>query len=48
MDSYKTLVRTERNIQPLSDDYIKFIRFAQERIERTGYGTVGMITNHAY
>ena len=48
MDSYKILVRSERNIQPLSDDYIKFIRFAQERIERTGYGTVGMITNNAY
>ena len=48
MDSYKTAVRSERNIQPLSDDYIKFIRFAHDRIERTGYGIVGMITNHSY
>ena len=48
MESYKTAVRSERNIQPLSDDYIKFIRFAQDRIERTGYGIIGMITNHAY
>jgi predicted helicase len=48
MDSYKLAVRAERNIQPLSDDYIKFIRFAQERIERTGHGVVGLITNHAY
>lgn len=48
MDSYKKAVRSERNIQPLSDDYIKFIRFAHDRIERTGYGIVGMITNHAY
>jgi len=48
MDRYKEAVRGERNIQPLSDDYIKFIRFAHDRIERTGYGIVGMITNHAY
>ena len=32
----------------LSDDYVKFIRFAQWRIERTGQGVVGFITNHAY
>jgi predicted helicase len=48
MDRYKTAVRGERNIQPLSDDYIKFIRFAHDRIERTGYGIIGMITNHSY
>jgi len=48
MERYKRAVRGERNIQPLSDDYIKFIRFAHDRIERTGYGIIGMITNHAY
>jgi predicted helicase len=48
MERYKDAVRDERNIQPLSDDYIKFIRFAHDRIERTGYGIVGMITNHSY
>jgi predicted helicase len=48
METYKDPVRTERNIQPLSDDYIKFIRLAHDRIERTGYGIVGMITNHSY
>ena len=48
MDTYKQAVRSERNIQPLSDDYIKFIRLAQDRIERTEQGIVGMITNHAY
>ncbi len=31
-----------------SDDYIKFIRFAHDRLERTGYGIIGMITNHSY
>ncbi len=48
MERYKAAVRRERNIQPLSDDYIKFIRFAHERIERTGHGIIGMITNHSY
>ena len=48
MDRYKAAVRSERNIQPLSDDYIKFIRFAHDRIERTGHGVIGMITNHTY
>ena len=32
----------------LSDDYVKFIRFAQWRIERTGEGVVGFVTNHRY
>ena len=48
MARYKEAVRDERNIQPLSDDYIKFIRFAHDCIERNGYGVIGMITNHAY
>lgn len=38
----------ERNIQPLSDDYIKFIRFAEEMISKTGEGIVAMITNNSY
>ncbi len=32
----------------LDDDFIKFIRFAQWRIERTGYGILGFITNNTY
>jgi hypothetical protein len=49
MATYKRDVRAERNIQPLSDDYVKFIRFAHWRIsERTGKGIVGMVTNHSY
>jgi len=38
----------ERNIQPLSDDYIKFIRFSAEMIARNGSGVVAMITNNSY
>jgi predicted helicase len=48
MDSYKEAVRDEQSIVALSDDYIKFIRFAHDRVERTGYGVIGMITNHSY
>lgn len=32
----------------LQDDYVKFLRFAQWKIHKTGYGMVGMITNHSY
>ena len=32
----------------LQDDYVKFIRFAQWRIEETGFGVLSLITNHAY
>jgi len=38
----------ERNPKWLNDDYVKFIRFAQWRIKRTGYGILGFITNHSY
>jgi len=48
MNRYKKAVRDEANIGPLSDDYIKFIRFAHDRIETTGYGVIGFITNHSY
>jgi len=48
MDGYKEDVRDERNIQPLSDDYIKFIRFAHWKIEQAGKGILGFITNNSY
>jgi len=38
----------ERNIQPLSDDYIKFIRFAEHFIEKNKSGIVAMITNNSF
>jgi hypothetical protein len=38
----------ERNIQPLSDDYIKFIRFAESFIEKNKTGIVAMITNNSF
>lgn len=38
----------ERNIQPLSDDYIKFIRLGQYYVERTGEGILAYITNNGF
>ncbi len=32
----------------MQDDYVKFIRFAQWKIDQIGEGTIGFITNHAY
>jgi len=32
----------------LQDDYVKFLAFGQWRIEKTGQGILGFITNHAY
>jgi len=48
MDDYKEDVKQERNIQPLSDDYIKFIRFAHWKISQTGKGIFGYISNNSY
>lgn len=38
----------ERNSKWLNDDYVKFIRFAESMIEKTGEGIVAMITAHGY
>jgi predicted helicase len=32
----------------LSDDYVKFMRFAQWHIEQAGYGIMAFITSHSY
>ena len=38
----------EKQLKWLQDDYVKFLRFAQWKIEQAGRGTMGMITNHSY
>jgi predicted helicase len=38
----------EKNPKWLQDDYVKFIAFGQWRIEHTGQGVLGFITNHSY
>lgn len=46
LDDYKRGLH-EKKIN-LDDDFIKFIRFAQWRIENTGHGIIGLITNNTY
>lgn len=38
----------EKNPKWLQDDYVKFMRFAQWKIDQKGVGILGFITNHAY
>ncbi len=38
----------ERNPKNLLDDYVKFIRFAQWKMEQVEEGVVGIITNHSF
>lgn len=47
MQDYKRGLN-EKNIQPLDDDYIKFIRFAEWKIEQNSCGVIGFITNNSY
>ncbi len=38
----------EKNSKWLQDDYVKFIRFAQWKIDMAGKGVIGLITNHGW
>ena len=38
----------EKNLKILSDDYVKFIRFGQWKIEQVGKGVLAFITNNKY
>lgn len=38
----------ERNTKWLRDDYVKFLRFAQWKIDQHGEGVVGFVTNHGW
>jgi len=38
----------ERNPKWLQDDYVKFLRWGQWRIQHTGAGVLAFITNHSY
>ena len=47
LEDYK-IGLNEKNIKPLNDDYVKFIRFAQMKIDKAGFGVVGVITNNSF
>ena len=38
----------ERNAKWLNDDYVKFIRYGQHHIDRTGEGVLAYINNHSF
>ncbi|MDP1675924.1 MAG: type ISP restriction/modification enzyme [Bacteroidota bacterium] len=38
----------EKNPKWLQDDYVKFIRFAQDKMDSVEEGVVGIITNHSF
>jgi len=38
----------EKNPKWLQDDYVKFLRFAQRKIDQAGEGIVAFVTNHSY
>ncbi|WP_341477713.1 N-6 DNA methylase [Helicobacter pylori] len=44
----KHKLQKERNPKWLLDDYVKFMRFAQNKIESLGHGLFGFISNNAF
>ena len=51
IDAYKKIdgkKLDEKNPKWLNDDYVKFIRFAQMKIDEVPEGVVGIITNHSF
>ena len=49
MGRYKATIKNEEiQIQALSNDYVKFIAFAHEQIERAGKGVIAYITDNSY
>lgn len=46
MDAYRGIKVT--GMHSLGDPYVKFIRFAQHKIEQNGSGVVGMIVNNSF
>jgi len=47
INDYKINLK-EKNLKILSDDYVKFIRFGQWKIEQVGKGVLAFITNSRY
>jgi hypothetical protein len=51
IDAYKQLEGKplgEKNPKWLQDDYVKFLRFAQQKMDSIDQGVVGVITNHSW
>ncbi len=49
MERYKATIKNEEiQIQALSNDYVKFIAFAHEQIQKAGKGVIAYITDNSY
>ncbi len=51
MENYRNVdgtPMTEQNLQALQGDYVKFVRWAQWRIDKNGEGIVGYIVNNGF
>ena len=51
MEDYRSVdgvPMAERNLQALQGDYVKFVRWAQWRIDRNGEGVIGYIVNNGF
>jgi predicted helicase len=46
--SAKNTVDKDKSVNALSDDYVKFIRFAHNKISRQNKGMIAIITNNSY
>jgi hypothetical protein len=47
-EGYHRLDGRERNLKWLQDDYVKFLRLAQRKIDEGGEGIVALVTNHGW
>ncbi len=45
---FKDAVRSERNIQPLSDDYITFLSLGDRLVQQARFGILALVTNSTY
>lgn len=46
--AYREGLAGERNLQPLSDDYVRFVRLAQRQLAERPWGVVGMVGNSTF
>jgi hypothetical protein len=46
--AYREGLAGERNLQPLADDYVRFVRLAQRAMDARTWGVVGMVANSTF
>jgi len=48
ISNYKKGLETETNLQPISDDYVKFFGLVEDTVKRSNIGCVSFVSNHTY